>query len=1324
MAIAPPPDLSAAQSAIWFDQRLFADKPVYNTGQFLAIGGPLRLDLFERALRETVAESPGLQLPPRSARLHFDLPVLDFRELPDPLASAQQWMQSQMGIAIAMDDPVLFRFALLRIGHEHALWFQKYHHIIIDATGRRLLSARTASRYRALRFGTPLPAMEAAAPDDIVSAERRYANSSRHEADRAFWVSRFAQRPEPLLESPRGYSERARSGCHSRITFTLKRQDFVKLEAAARAVGSSPFRSIIALTYAAFASLYNRADFVMGLELANRSSPAEKGMVGLLARPLAQCMHFDPALSIAEVMKRLDDARARDYPHRHFPLQELVTALGITRMGRYGLFDVIVNFVPAAYEFSFEDIPVRLTNLSYGFAAPWMVTIADTGAAQDLDVAIDTDPGLISADAAARLAACIEHLFIHGMIDTDCSLARLPMMPAAARARLLQFAHGETASLPVGATLTSLCANQAERTSDAIALRCGAEQLSFMELHERAGRLGRRLAALGVRPGVVVGVSLPRTSSLLIAVLAIHKAGGAYLALDPSYPIDRIRFMVEDSAASIIVTDAALAPIFSNGSARLVFCADATEVLAEGAGAVAPGPNDLAYVLYTSGSTGRPKAVGVEHRNIVNLISWGRSIVSDAELHGLLFATSFNFDLSAFEMFLPLAFGGCMVMVENLLALHTNPHRDKVRLVNTGPSLLDALLRTGGLPAGVTTVILAGEKLPRRLAEALFEAAQNIRLLNCYGPTETTVYSSCARVDLANHQEPTIGRPICNTALYVLNSSRTLLPPGAEGELFIGGAGVARGYLGRSSLTAERFMDNPFGGGKLYRTGDRVRWASDGELQFLGRIDEQVKINGLRVEPGEIEAALLALPEIAAAAVSLAEDLGGTRRLTAYVVTADGRQIDADKVRSALGRTLPPFMLPSRFVLLRSLPLTPSGKLDRKALPAPARAEEPQLRDHPPDTDLEREVALIWEEVLQRALPSIGADFFDLGGDSLALLSLFAAIEARFGRRLRIDVLRGGLTIGKIVQLLGEDDSLQQDSKKPIVTLQPHGNRSALFLVPGMGDVLHLHRLGMQMRRDRPVIAFHWTSEDAGIESVRELAAYFVAAMLAQQPTGPFYLGGYCLGSQIAYEMAQQLQQRGHQVAMLGIIDQRMRGWRLTLGKLLPAACHIAINAMNLWRDQLTPFDTIRRIPKSIGRMIQRRRATEHKEGGPNGLATRQATPVAKWLTGESHLQALRDYRPAPTTIPISLFRATVTPVIGLPMDRTLGWRDVALGGVQVYRIPGDHTTITTEPLVRHLARALSAALDQAQATVQQEAKAQQVEQGAPLLPIGSTTPA
>ena len=508
------------------------------------------------------------------ARVPFDLVLLDFREEKDPLAAADRWMRSEMDKAIPLEDPALFRFAIIRISDDHTLWFQKFHHIIMDASSRRLLSERTAHRYRALRFDEPLPALDATTPEELLDAERRYTASKGYEADRAYWLEQLAHWPGPLLETNRQKTERARSGRHARNSFKLKRPDFARLEAAARSLGSSTFRAIIALSYAAFARVYDRYDILLGLELANRSDARAKQVVGFIARPLPMLLNLDPSTTIADAVREIDKIRARNYPHRHFPVEEIARQLWITRKGHHGLFDVIINYVPVAYDFAFEDVPAEVTNLSSGFAVPWSITIADTGPGRDVDVTVDSDPGLISADLAGQLASCVETLLLQGLDDPDCPLGSLPILREATRAQISDFAAGETVALPEGATLATLCAAQAERTPNAIALICGEQQLTFAALHEQAARLARRLAALGVRPGVVVGIALPRTPSLLVAVLAVHKAGGAYLALDPSYPAERIRFIVADAAAPVIVTTATLAPIFADSGARLLLDAE------------------------------------------------------------------------------------------------------------------------------------------------------------------------------------------------------------------------------------------------------------------------------------------------------------------------------------------------------------------------------------------------------------------------------------------------------------------------------------------------------------------------------------------------------------------------------------------------------------------------------------------------------------------------------------------------------------------------------------------------------------------------------
>jgi amino acid adenylation domain-containing protein len=1290
-----PSDITTTQAAIWLDQQLFPGKPIYNTGQVLTIRGELRVDIFERALHEVIAESLCLQLPPRSSPAPFNLTLLDFRDEKDPTAAAMRWMQSAMGAAISLDDPALFHFALIQVGVDQSLWFQKYHHIIIDATGRQLLSQRTASRYRALRFGDPLPKIDAVLPDQLVDEERRYLSSHAHEADRCYWLREFDQWPGPLHEIDRQHTERAKSGRHARITFTLKRADFARLGAAAHQLGSSPFRAIVALTFAAFARLYERSDIVLGLELANRSGARAKQTIGFLARPLPMLFNFEFGATLADVLRYTDDTRLRNYPHRQFPVQELARELSITRKGHHGLFDVIVNYIPASYDFTFEDFPVEVTNLSYGFTTPWAITIADTGSTRDLEVTVDTDPGLIPSEMAARLATMMEILLLRSMEQPSCSIASLPIVPEKTQEQMLAFGTGTTVAFPEKETLATLFASQAERSPDAIAVVCGEQQLSFRHLHEKVRGLAQKLVSVGVKPGGIVGIALPRTPSMVIAVLAVHRAGAAYLALDPKYPAERINFMVADAAAPVILTDASTAPIFAGTDARLLL---ETEFEAIEAGAIdfTPGiPSDLAYVLYTSGSTGSPKAVGIDHRNLINLISWGRSVITDEELHGVLFSTSLNFDLSAFEMFLPLAFGGCIVLVENLLTLRSACQREKVRLINTGPSLFDALLRTGDIPAAVTTVILAGEILSRHLASSVFDSLPNVRLLNCYGPTETTVYSSCAVVEADVRSEPTIGGPIWNTTLHVLDNAKALVPSGVEGELYIGGAGVARGYLGRPELTAERFLANRYGPGHLYRTGDRARWRSDGELEFLGRADDQIKINGIRIEPGEIEAALVAIPTITAAMVTPYEDVAGTRRLVAYVVSSSEAKKSEEELRTALERKLPRNMVPALFIWLDAIPVTPNGKRDRKALPRPPRIEVQSPLDRPPQAGLEREIADIWEDLLQLSPIGARSDFFDVGGDSLALIGLFATIEARYGRHLTVDVLSGGLTIAGLAETLSEESPFA-GKIDPVVALQPRGHLPPFFCVHGIGgDAVHLHRLAVHMGTNRPFFGLRRATDARHTDTITQIAERYVAAMLVRQTKGPFFLGGHSFGAAVAYEMALQLTELGHEVGLLAIIDQRRPGWRLTARSALPVLHRILARLPARIREDFLDLpertSRLRHIQRTIVRWSK---AAVGRPAKINSMFDLTQSRPEQVLVLEGHLRALQDYRPRPSAIPVTLFRAEVQLLSNLALDWTLGWRALTDKKVRVRVVPGNHGSITGDPFVADLARMLCEELD------------------------------
>ncbi|HSF42507.1 MAG TPA: amino acid adenylation domain-containing protein, partial [Thermoanaerobaculia bacterium] len=572
---------------------------------------------------------------------------------------------------------------------------------------------------------------------------------------------------------------------------------------------------------------------------------------------------------------------------------------------------------------------------------------------------------------------------------------------------------------PPGVCLHELIAEQAERSPEATALVHGDDRLTYRELRERARLLADHLRGLGVGPEVRVAVCAGRTSSTVIGLLAVLEAGGAYVPLDPAYPAERLAYLLEDSGAALLLEDGSAGErLPATGPPRVRLDRPLEPLGPPAPPPRRPSPQNLAYLIYTSGSTGRPKAVAIEHRNAVALARWARDAFTERELDGVLAATSLGFDLSVFEVFVPLCRGGRVVLAGSALDLPEIPASAGVRLVNTVPSAVAELLRAGRWPKGVETVNVAGEPLRRELVRALYDAGVR-RVVNLYGPSEDTTYSTIGEQEREGEGEPPIGRPVAGTRARVLDGGLRPVPAGVPGELYLAGAGLARGYLGRPDLTAERFVPSPFAedgpGSRLYRTGDRARFRPDGELVFLGRLDHQVKIRGYRIEPGEIEAALAAHPEVEQAVV-LALGEGADRRLIAYVTPAAPLDL-----RSYLSGRLPEPLIPSAFLFLKSLPQTPNGKVDRKAL---ARLEPRGVSPRPgyeaPRTPLEKALAAVWAEVLELDELGVHDDVFDRGGHSLLAVRAQARIRERLGIDLPLPALFRAPTVAGLARLAAE----------------------------------------------------------------------------------------------------------------------------------------------------------------------------------------------------------------------------------------------------------------------------------------------------------------
>lgn len=884
------------------------------------------------------------------------------------------------------------------------------------------------------------------------------------------------------------------------------------------------------------------------------------------------------------------------------------------------------------------------------------------------------------------------------------------------------------ADLPLEACLHELFEAQVKTRPKSEALVVGSERFTYHELNFRANCVAHHLRSLGVGRETLVGIFLERSVDMIVAILGVLKAGGAYVPMDPTYPSERLAFMLEDAQVHTVLTQSSLVTTLRSfksaaGRAPHVICLDTDQDIAL-MGAENPVPSaqarNLAYIIYTSGSTGQPKGVAIEHRNTVAFVHWAAQVYSARELAGVLAGISISFDPSILDLFLPLSLGGKIILAPNTLALRGLPAAAEVRLITTVPSVVRELLRMDGIPPSVETINLGGEPLSIQLVQQLYALPHVKRVYDLYGPTETTTCSTFARRTLGG--AATIGRPIAHTQVCLLDEHFRPVPVGVTGELFIGGCGVARGYLNRPEITAEKFIHLPLtagGDGRFYRTGDLCRCRPDGNLEFIGRLDQQVKIRGFRIELGEIETALLAHPAVGEAIVIAHGEAPGERRLVAYVVprVASGQNpVETpaamesrivSQLRSHLQDGLPDYMLPSTFVLLDRFELTASGKISRAILPAPVRTRAAAGDYLAPRTPTEELLCRIWSDLLGVKQIGVHDDFFQLGGDSLLGVAMLAEVEKKTGFRLPIESMLQAPSVGRLAAFLDERrNSLRTVSRSPWVVIQPEGSRPRLFLVHGVGGGMlwGYANLARHLGADQPVYAFKACDPDRldDFDTIEKVAAQYVQELRRLQPEGPYALGGYCFGGNVAYEMARLLDQQGQRVSLLALMNSsppnssydRMDWTPLYLCKFLRNLGH--------WVRGFMEWDLVKQRRflhwKFLGvkkRMTQWMQPARARSTGPDvdELVDLSAVSNDQRRLWESHVRALGNHRTQSYGGKVVLLRTRGHP-LNCSYDGQCGWGELALGGVAVRILPGLHESLLEEPYVRALARELTVHLE------------------------------
>jgi amino acid adenylation domain-containing protein len=842
--------------------------------------------------------------------------------------------------------------------------------------------------------------------------------------------------------------------------------------------------------------------------------------------------------------------------------------------------------------------------------------------------------------------------------------------------------------------LQELIAEQVERTPAAIAVEFGSQQLTYLELDERANRLSQFLIKLGVGADVLVGICVDRSPEMLVGLLGILRAGGAYVPIDPAYPSERQEFMLASSGARVVLTQERLVGSLPLDDVHVV-CLDRDwpdiAVMPETPPVLENNPDQLAYVIYTSGSTGQPKGVQISHRALVNFLTTMRELPGLGPADVLVAVTTLSFDIAGLELYLPLITGARVVIATSETA--SDPRALADLLENSAATVMQAtpttwrmLIDSGWSGRVEMKALCGGEALPLALADSL--VGIGLELWNMYGPTETTIWSTCAPI--RTRGEPlTIGRPIANTTIYILDRYLRPVPVGVAGELWIGGDGLARGYRGRPDLTAERFIPNPFGaadGARIYRTGDLARYRDDGTLDFLGRIDHQVKVRGYRIELGEIENVLTRHPKVQEAIVVARSDSDDAAELAAYVIAREGGA-PAHELREFLGSTLPAYMVPLTVTSLDSFPLTPNGKVDRKALPEPTRERSTVHELVRPRTPLERQLAAIWERELGIHPVGVTDNFFDLGVTSIVAATLFASIEHEIGNSLPLGAIFRAPTIESLGGLLetGGDGSRWTS----LIPIQPHGSQPPIFCIHGgAGTILHLEALSRRLGSDQPFYGLQSKGLYGGaapLRTVEEMASHYLSEMREVHPDGPWRLGGYCFGAIVAFEVAQRLVSAGEQVQLVAIFNGPSPAWIKRFGwyggqpswrekHSIPPRPTEAQRRRHKRRRRLDSLlSLLRRAPRALH---QPRRIVSGLEWYTRSLRTRVLLTLGRPVPEqhreqfffELHSAAERAYDPSPYSGELLVFRGE-----GLYDDPTLGWEGLAAGGIRAYTVPGEH---------------------------------------------------
>lgn len=1160
--------LVAAQPGIWMAERLSTLPGAWSVAHYVELRGALDPTLLGKAIVAGLQQADTLSLRfeeeegevwqwVAADRTFAEPSIIDLRTAPDPHRAATERMQADLAQDLRVDggNPLVCH-QLLRVGDDRWYWYQRYHHLLVDGFSFPAITRQIAAIYRAWQRGEATPESPFTPFAEVVDEYQRYAGSEAWQRDKAFWQAQRQALPAPASLSAAPLGGRAAGSDIWRMKLEMNADGFRRL--ASHAPQCQPADLALALTTLWLGRLCNRMDYAAGFIFMRRMGSAALTSTGPVLNVLPLAVHIDARETLADLAMRLAGQLKKMRRHQRYDAEQIVRDSG-KAAGDEPLFGPVLNVKVFDYQLDIDGVQAVTHTLA-------------TGPVNDLELALFPDEtGGLSLEILANKArydeaelrrhmARLTALLAQFAADPTLRCGEAEMLSADELARLA--AVNDTAVPLPATTLSALVADQARKTPDAPALADARWQFSYREMRQQVVALAQLLRQRGVKPGDSVAVALPRSVFLTLALHGIVEAGAAWLPLDTGYPDDRLRMMLEDARPSLLIATEDQLARFSDIPGLESLCYQQPLAAGDDAPLALSKPDHTAYIIFTSGSTGRPKGVMVGQTAIVNRLLWMQDRYPLSADDVVAQKTPCSFDVSVWEFWWPFIAGAQLVMAEP--EAHRDPQamqqffaRYGVTTTHFVPSMLAAFvasLDADSVAACRTLrrVFCSGEALPTELCRE-WERLTGAPLHNLYGPTEAAVdvswYPACGpELAAVTGSSVPIGWPVWNTGLRILDAAMRPVPPGVAGDLYLTGIQLAQGYLGRPDLTASRFIADPFAPGeRMYRTGDVARWLTNGAVEYLGRSDDQLKIRGQRIELGEIDRVMSALPDVGqavshACVFNQAAATGGdARQLVGYLVSDSGLPLDTAALKAQLAEQLPPHMVPVVLMQLADLPLSANGKLDRKALPLPTLGGERSGR--PPEPGMETLVAAAFSQLLGCEVNDIDADFFALGGHSLLAMRLAAQLSRQLARQVTPGQVMVASTVGKLSALLAADLSDEQAQRLGLDTLLPlrESDGPTLFCFhPASGFAWQFSVLARYLSPRWSITGIQSPRPQgpmASAASLDEVCEHHLRTLLAQQPHGPYYLFGYSLGGTLAQGIAARLRQRGEAVAFLGLLD-------------------------------------------------------------------------------------------------------------------------------------------------------------------------------------------